>query len=196
MRASTSSSLFLFAFVATNVAAQYTNQSALFSLVLTSSNSSLNGSVLAPCHEGAAIEGLCVSPPPPSISSSAFFQFNTSSNLGEVDAPNDGSAGVLTYSLDVGSFNLSSPMELSVSYISNVATALFTPGESTTYVSFDDCDKMNIQGFPANIIEPEESDYTAYYRWYACQTDYLGYDYQTLNWKIGSGSPDNPTCGL
>ena len=48
------------AIAAATVLAQQTNQSAPFDLVLSSSNSTINGSVLESCHEGAAIESLCL----------------------------------------------------------------------------------------------------------------------------------------
>jgi hypothetical protein len=43
--------------VATTTLAQFTVQSDPFQLILLSSNSTLNGSALYACHEGAAIEG-------------------------------------------------------------------------------------------------------------------------------------------
>jgi hypothetical protein len=57
MRSSVS---FVLAFVTSQAVAQYTNQSAPFNLVLSSSNTTLNGALLGACHEGAAIEGLCL----------------------------------------------------------------------------------------------------------------------------------------
>ena len=48
------------AFAAGVKAQYYANQSAPFYLVLTSQNTTLNGSTLVSCHEGAAIEGLCI----------------------------------------------------------------------------------------------------------------------------------------
>jgi hypothetical protein len=56
---------------ASQAAAQYTNQSAPFNLVLCSSNATLNGALLGACHEGAAIEGLC-----PSIGGNASASYN------------------------------------------------------------------------------------------------------------------------
>lgn len=43
--------------------AQYLNQTAPFALVVISSNTTYNGSTLAACHEGAAIESLCIGAP-------------------------------------------------------------------------------------------------------------------------------------
>jgi hypothetical protein len=56
---------------ASQVVAQYTNQSAPFNLILCSSNATLNGALLGACHEGAAIEGLC-----PSIGGNASASYN------------------------------------------------------------------------------------------------------------------------
>lgn len=46
--------------VFTAVNAQYTNQSAPFTLSISSPNTTYDGAALYSCHEGAAIEGLCV----------------------------------------------------------------------------------------------------------------------------------------
>lgn len=62
MRATTVTGIL--AAVASQVFAQdlaYPNQTAPFRLILRSKRSNLNGSALSTCHEGAAIEGLCVS---------------------------------------------------------------------------------------------------------------------------------------
>jgi hypothetical protein len=66
-----SSISFFLAFVASQAVAQYTNQSAPFNLVLSSSNTTLNGALLGACHEGAAIEGLCLN-----IGSDAAASYN------------------------------------------------------------------------------------------------------------------------
>jgi hypothetical protein len=46
--------------VVTAVRAQYTNQSAPFTLSICSPNATYDGAALYSCHEDAAIEGLCV----------------------------------------------------------------------------------------------------------------------------------------
>lgn len=46
--------------VVTAVKAQYTNQSAPFTLSICSPNATYDSAALYSCHEGAAIEGLCV----------------------------------------------------------------------------------------------------------------------------------------
>ena len=49
-----------FATVIASVNGQFLNQSAPFNLVLCSANSTYHNSTLSACHEGAAIEALCV----------------------------------------------------------------------------------------------------------------------------------------
>lgn len=187
MKVSTSYSVLLL-LAAMTVTAQFLNQSSLFSLVLFSDNCTSNSSVIVPCHEGAAIEGLCVANDVPATPSTAYFQFNTTDDDVNTDPSSSDTSGILTYLLRGGNFNLSSPMEIEESIISNVAMALFTPGEGTE-VAFDADGKMNIQGF-----DDETGKVVAYYRWYVCETDYTGYKYETLVWLIGGGQPDNPTC--
>lgn len=180
--------------IASTVTAQYTNQSALFSLVLTSCNLTINASILAPCHEGAAIEGLCVGTAPAVNISTAYFQFNTTGDDTDIEpALSLGVTGLLTYELRGSNFNLSSPMSLSINPTSNVAIPIFTPGDEVTYVAFDADEKLNIQGSLDDTVYPQKYSQTAYYRWYSCITDY-GYTYQTLAWVIGPGAPENPTC--
>ena len=186
MRASIFASIFVF--VASQVAAQYTNQSAPFYLIVHSKNSTLNGSSLVTCHEGAAIEGLCLNGPITDTNSAySTFQFNTSSY---------GTQGVLTFSLPVneGTLNVSEPMQLSYNPTSNVAVPLFEPGYGVTYVGFDRSNKMYIQGYIDDTVTPPSVNTSKNYnRWYICQT-YAGYSYTTLAWVMGSHSPENPSC--
>ncbi|KAF7893793.1 hypothetical protein EAF00_007307 [Botryotinia globosa] len=179
---------------ATQVTAQYTNQSAPFYLALISLDDSLNGATLSPCHEGAAIEGLCLGP---SISSPnatfSTFNFNTSSFDSSFNAT-IGETGVLTWLLQGSNFNLSSPFGLSYSATSNVAVPLFTPSTtSTTNVAFDEDNLLNIQGYQDDTVSPISFGTEAYYRWYICET-YWGYHYTTLAWVVGEADPQNPTC--
>lgn len=52
--------LTLIATVIASINGQFFNQSAPFNLVLCSTNSTYDNSILSVCHEGAAIESLCV----------------------------------------------------------------------------------------------------------------------------------------
>jgi hypothetical protein len=79
------------AFAACTVVAQYTNQSATFNLVLCSSNSTLNGSLLGACHEGAAIEGLCLG----GLSSKQYAQYNFNYSAQSTPDPVLGVTGIL-----------------------------------------------------------------------------------------------------
>jgi hypothetical protein len=179
--------------LATATTAQYTNQSAPFHLIVLSENSTVNGSTLFACHEGAAIEGLCLGSKE-IVDTTTVYNFNTTTNEGLVFNATIGEPGYLTYELRGGNFNVSEPVQLSYDPTSNVAVPLFSPSESGTSVAFDEDDLLNIQGYvddttnPASIGGPY-----AYYRWYVCTT-YEGYTYTTLAWALGNGSPENPTC--
>jgi hypothetical protein len=182
-------------FTASAVVAQYTNQSAPFNLIVLSSNHTINGSSLGAYHEGAAIEGLCLGPPPSAAGSSyQQFQFNTS-NTPYTGNKTIGAPGYLTYELRGGNFNVSEPMGLTYNPVSNVAVPEFFPGSDyATVVAFDCENKLNIQGYIDDRMLPVEyGEVKAYYRWYICQT-YAGYSYTTLSWVMGDHSPENPSC--
>jgi hypothetical protein len=180
------------------VTAQFTNQSAPFHLILHSDNKTYNNLALFPCHEGAGIEALC---PGPFAPSSSVFRFNTSSN--EIKSNSSlGEQGLLTWDLSVngGDLNISQSMNLYYDPITNVAVPMFEFGYQVTYVAFDDQSRMNIQSyiddtkFPPRPNENPYGPLKAYYRWYVCETYYIGYLYKTLAWVLGSHSPENPTC--
>ncbi|KAF2465393.1 uncharacterized protein BDR25DRAFT_239524 [Lindgomyces ingoldianus] len=185
--------------LAASTNAQFYNQSAPFHLILLSSNTTINGSTLSACHEGAAIEGLCLSnsisiSQPESIAPGTFT-FNYSDS---VVTPNVtlGSPGYLTYLLQGSNFNFSEPMGLYVNPTTNVALPLFYPGDNlATVVSFDESNLMNIQGYIDDTKSPAAvGNITAYYRWYSCTTYYTGYTYVMLSWVLGAREPQNPTC--
>jgi len=176
----------LLAFATAQVAAQDTVQSPEFSLVLLSTNETINGTILVACHEGAGIEGLCLG-----AGSASPFQFNYSS-AATVD-PTIGTEGIITYELEGGNFNVSSPLSLSYNPTSNVAVPLFTPGYESTTVSFLN-DQLYIPGYIDDTQVPAAVDgLKNYNRWYSCDT-YAGYAYTTLAWLMGDGVPENPTC--
>lgn len=87
------------ALLSSTVAAQNYTQSKPFTLTLKSSNATLNGKALFSCHEGAAIEGLCVGNAP-----GTPYQFNTTDGQ-TVANPDLGKTGILTYELMGGNFN-------------------------------------------------------------------------------------------
>jgi len=180
--------------LAASATAQYTNQSAPFYLVLLSSNTTINGTALTACHEGAAIEGLCVGTA--LTSTSVTYNFNTSISDVTYD-PSIGEAGYVTYSLVGGNFVESETMILYYTPTTNVALPLFEPVEADEdgiAVAFDEEGKMNIQGYENDTTFPVTEGTTAYYRWWVCETYYEGYTYQTLAWVMGVSEPENPTC--
>jgi len=182
----------LLAASASVVTAQYYNQSAPFNLIVASRNSTLNGSTLTACHEGAAIEGLCLGAKNPT-SNLFSYNFNTTDD-GAASNSTIGAPGYLTYLLHGGNFNFSEPLELSYNPITNVAVPLFTPADSGTAVAFDSHNRLNLQGYLDDRTYPLTYDSTgAYYRWYVCDTD-VGYTYKTLAWVMGEFRPENPTC--
>lgn len=82
----------------TLASAQYTTQSKPFQLVIISSNATLNGSIFDSCHEGAAIEGLCVVPDTES-GEYTTYHLNTSASQ-TTPLPAAGKSGILTWELE------------------------------------------------------------------------------------------------
>jgi len=181
-------------FSAGAVSAQYTNQSLPFSLVLLSDNSTYNGTVLTACHEGAAIEGLCVGsaydPPEPYYAQYAFnvssYPYTGNKTIGET--------GYLTWELQASNINVSEPLNFQYNTLSNVAVPLFYPSDQNSIpVAFDENDLLNIQGYLDDTTVPATENTVALYRWYVCTTN-AGYTYTTLAWALGKYPPENPTC--
>jgi len=176
--------------------AQYDIPSAPFNLVvLSEADPSINGSLLYSCHEGASIEGLCLTNTTEDPSFSTYTH-NTSSSAAPTNSPG-GATGWLIWVLQGSSFSETETLTLNINPISNVALPLFWPSvEDSTSVAFDSNDLMNIQGYYDDRVVPivGSSDYVAYYRWYACLTYFQGYTYETLAWALGEFQPENPTC--
>jgi len=166
--------------LAASAAAQFLNQTAPFNLFILSSNSTLNGSSLGACHEGAAEEGICLGGLSP-------FQLNYTS--AQTSTP---ITGFLTYLLEGGNFNLSSPMQLVFSINSNVAVPLFTPSGAVP-VAFNDEERLVIPSDVDDTTSPPTIGEEEYERWVVCET-YVGYAYTTLAWVFGNGVAQNPTC--
>jgi hypothetical protein len=168
--------------VATAQDPYYNISSAPFHLVVKSStNKTLNGCTLFACHEGAAIEGLCLGNK--KLSTADVFNFNTS-----VYSPPDdsdiGVTGILSWLLPTAGQSYPSALTRIIpNSNSNVGVPLFYPGDSDAQqLAFDKKGLLNIQGylddsvFPFNVTAPK-----AYYRWYICVTQ-VGYQYTTLAW--------------
>jgi len=89
----------LFASMLASVAAQFTNQTAPFTLVVESHNATYNGACLYSCHEGAAIEALCVTAGGTAVQEAgaptgSVYYLNYSTYSGP-------DLGLLTYNLEV-----------------------------------------------------------------------------------------------
>jgi hypothetical protein len=176
--------------------AQFDVPSAPFSLVvLSEANSTLNGTSLYACHEGAAVEGLCLNNPSTAHDPKyTTYSHNTSSSVpanSSIGAP-----GSLIWVLPGGSFNEPETLSLIINPISNVALPLFWPTSDSQTVAFDSNDLLNIQGYFDGRVSPIDPSggYVAYYRWYVCVTYFQGYTYEALAWVLGEYPPENPTC--
>lgn len=178
----------------------YNETSKPFSLVLTSGNSTINGSTLSACHSGAAIESLCLSRgggvSNPNPIPATTFNFNTSS---DPFTPNVtlGTPGILTWTLKTSTIDVPSSARFSYDPATNVAIPILMPGsENPQLLAFDDQDRLNVQSSIDWAAAPPNSTRStqALYRWYACQTYFSGYSYENLVWGLGPEQPQNPTC--
>ena len=172
----------------------YNETSKPFSLVLTSDNSTINGSTLSACHSGAGIESLCLSRgggvSNPTSLPAATFNFNTSS---DPFTPNTtlGTPGILTLTLQTTTIAVPSSVRFSFDPTTNIALPLLFPGQTDNQLlAFDAQDRLNVQGYIDWSANPPNSTGStqAYYRWYACQTYYSGYSYENLAWGLGRRS--------
>ena len=182
--------LFLPAF--SSAQSNYPNQSAPFNLVLKSpTNNTLNNAKLAACHTGAALESLCIDTTSGSGAGESFY-YNTT----DLTTP---PTGVLTWTLVGANFVLNQPMDFVYDPTSNIALPLLQPSDQGQEVQFDaKTGEMGIAWTLDDTVTPPkalEAPYPIAYNWYVCQTDYLGYQYYTLAWKVGCpGEPQNPSC--
>ncbi|KAM3421734.1 hypothetical protein BST61_g2114 [Cercospora zeina] len=175
-------------FLASTTAAQ-TTQSKPFTLSLQSTNATLNGKTLTSCHEGAAIEGLCIGP-----YAASQYQWNTT-NGQVVSDKNLGKSGILTWELVGNKFKVSQPMAFFYDPSTNVAHPQFLPSDEGTQVGFDKKNKMFVPTYYDDTVSPpKEGNERALYHWYICNYDYAAYGYQTLNFAIGNAKPQNPSC--
>lgn len=150
---------------------------------------------LGTCHEGAALEGMCVTGETPDTAptlSTTFYQAITASSTPRDDY------GILFWNLTLsGNFSVPSAMEFSIDATSNAAMPIFFPNNSSsTAVSFKESGNMYIARNVDDTVSPPASLNTtqALENWYICLTRW-SYLYQTLVWKIGvEGVPQNPSC--
>jgi hypothetical protein len=189
--------LFLVLLVFVTAVLGVNDRSGNFALAIDSNNSTLNGTFLWACHEGAAIEGLCTSLERQSstnVSSYAVFYHNTSTSADFFQS------GILGYDLVLsGGAVARSQMILQNSPTTNIAVPLFQPGRSkgATLVNFkDECGSMYILNSVDDTVYPRRLRSTKMFNWYVC-TAIVGYEYQTLAWLVGDprfATPQNPTC--
>jgi len=177
--------------------AQFDVPSAPFSLVvLSETNSTLNGTSLYACHEGASVEGLCLNVPPAVLNPNFTTYTHNTSSSNPTNA-SIGAPGYLIWVLQGPSFSEPETLSLIINPISNVALPFFWPStDEEATVAFDSNDLLNIQGYFDDRVSPINSSggYVAYYRWYVCTTYFQGYTYETLAWALGQYPPENPTC--
>lgn len=170
------------------VAQDAAKQSAPFNLIVNGGK--YKNEKLTACHEGAAIEGLCVG------YGGSEFRLNTTS--GYTPAPGNSEPGRLVYSLPVNGPNGGSESEAMTFYYqpsTDVALPLFEPTYPNVVVEFDQNKRMNVPAYIDDTVAPPKAgNYYPIYRWYVCETYYTGYTYTTLAWKLGSGRPQNPSC--
>ncbi|KAI0998555.1 hypothetical protein K3495_g9641 [Podosphaera aphanis] len=167
-----------------------TDQTPPFNLVISSTNKTINGSILYSCHEGAAIQALCLTSSP-SDQSSVYRLNYTAQRF--VD-PVLGNTGVLTWTLEGVNFNASTSMKLGYDPTSNVAVPLLTPMNEGTTIGFDNTAQMYIPGYADDTSLLNIASIKTYRRWFVCDTN-AGYKYKTLAWVVGLYSnPQNPTC--
>jgi hypothetical protein len=88
----------------------------------------------------------------------------------------------------------SNAMNLFYNVASNVALPLIEPSYTSTLVSFDKSNKMLLQSYYDDTVSPIATGQKPYYRWAVCKINYSGYQYIALNWVLGSGKAQNPTC--
>jgi hypothetical protein len=158
-----------------------------FQLAVISSNATLNGQILSPCHWHVLVQALC---PQPAIKTTTVRDsFNSTKK------PSGGFN--LNWDLNQGQSNTQMVLNFTIgtSMYSNVADAMLVNAGYPTDVFFDEKDKMYLQGRADDRRVPiEEYAVENYYRWYVCNTVYNSYRYQTLAWSQGEPAPQNPTC--
>ncbi|KAH7411863.1 hypothetical protein DE146DRAFT_256601 [Phaeosphaeria sp. MPI-PUGE-AT-0046c] len=170
-----------------------------FRLLLKSDNKTIDGTTLGGCHQGAAIEGLCVTDQ--RLENNATWYNTFTHNVSASAEPNAiDTQGILAFTLLAsGSMQIPSSMQLSINPTSNVAVPTIYPGfQQYTVVQFDDSGSLYIPAYQNDFVSPPESPSPPWKikEWYVCLTRW-SYLYTTLAWKVGMDShspPQNPTC--
>ncbi|KAH7396588.1 hypothetical protein DE146DRAFT_42400 [Phaeosphaeria sp. MPI-PUGE-AT-0046c] len=195
-------------FIATLVtaaSAQYWNISSKpFQIRLRSEDGSIDDTVSA-CHTGAALESLCLSnsvtPSKPNPIPYDNFTFNTSIYEQPVPDTKFATPGILTWVIPANPPSLPSPIWSSLGFnydaFVNFASPLLSTGTSNSQTfSFNEQDELILVSYTDWSTNPPKPAHPAIglQRWYACQTNNAGYQYETLVWGLGEGAPMIPSC--
>lgn len=153
------------------------------------------------CHQGAAIEGLCLSKArfDDDLGLSYTFYHNASSSQNStanaIDAP-----GTMIWILHTSEWAVPSAMNFTPTSGTNQLNMIFTPGiESNSYVSFDKAGRMyRHKALDGNWTAPRmrrsSATDTRYENWYICLTHY-NYEMNSLVWVDGDAPvPPDSTC--
>lgn len=150
---------------------------------------------LGPCHQGAAIAGLCPTGSKLPDPSPPFYHNVSSASNQKPGAAN--ADGILSYILHASGIDVPSAMSMDAGLSSNVVNPTFYPNvEPYTLLAFDENGCAYISAGQDDTVSPP-----TYYdpsrklnNWYICLTRW-SYLYYTLSWKIGvTGEPQNPSC--
>ncbi|KAL6850689.1 hypothetical protein ACO1O0_007813 [Amphichorda felina] len=167
-------------------------QSEPFNLVIKSSDTSLDGQKVSACHEGAAIESLCLLR---DTQGSEFYLNTTEGSVPPIDGYEP--TAKLVWNLPIGSDQIvSSPMSFYINEATNIAHPQLQPSDSWQPITVDEDDNLAIvSGLDDTVTPPVVGAPFALHNWYVCQTNY-GYQYETVNWVLGNddAQPQNPSC--
>lgn len=168
-------------------------------LLILANHAKFRSTALGACHQGAAIEGLCITSEtlrdPPSLYTT-FYHNVTSWDNNTAGAV--GVDGVLGWTLRAaGGLVVPSAMALSLSPTSNIANPTFGPGtDKYTLIAFEKDGCAYIEASSDDTVSPPSyfNPSRKVKNWYVCLTRW-SYLYYTLSWKVGlSGQPQNPSC--
>ncbi|KAI1460954.1 hypothetical protein F4805DRAFT_350896 [Annulohypoxylon moriforme] len=178
----------------------YPNQSAPFNLVLSSSNSTLNGQKLSACHSGAAVESLCLDS---SVSTPEFQTFYFNGSAQAPTTPGFLPSGLITWTFTGGQppFTENTAMQFFYNPASNLAFPLIWPtADNAQPVSFTSEGLLAVGANTDDSISPPkpfENDVKYLTdRWAICVTYWQGYGYTALQYVLGDKEPQNPSCQL
>lgn len=101
----------------------------------------------------------------------------------------------MTNKLDDAELAIPSSMSFYSNPSTNVALPLFTPGNNKPQVvGFQDDEMIIVTYMDDTKTPPTSLTPRVLKQWYVCDTIYTSRVYQTLNWRMGRGDPQNPSC--